>query len=88
MDHDVAADRQAQTRPAWFIGQRVAKLLVETDQETRYAAYRDLHRWAVEKGYSIPLFQGVKTVAYQQALQFTKYDNGWILPQTWSFKAA
>jgi peptide/nickel transport system substrate-binding protein len=69
------------------LGERVGKLLVETDQETRYAGYRDLHRWTVEKGYSIPLFQGVKTVAYQQALQFTKYDNGWILPQSYALKA-
>jgi len=34
----------------------------------------------------IPLFQGVKTVAYHQALQFTKYDNGWILPQMYALK--
>jgi hypothetical protein len=26
----------------------------------------------------------VKTVAYQDRLRFTKYDNGWILPQTFS----
>ena len=36
---------------------------------------------------SIPLFQGVKTVAYQSSLGFTKYDNGWILPQSYTLKA-
>jgi peptide/nickel transport system substrate-binding protein len=68
------------------LGERVGKLLVEVDQETRYAGYRELHRFAVEKGYSIPLFQGIKTVAYQQALQWQKYDNGWILPQSYALK--
>jgi hypothetical protein len=33
-----------------------------------------------------PLFQGIKTVAHQRALQWTRYDNGWILPQSYALK--
>ncbi|MBV8654097.1 MAG: ABC transporter substrate-binding protein [Alphaproteobacteria bacterium] len=69
------------------LGERIAKLLVEPDQEKRYAGWREVHAYAVEKGYSIPLLQGVKTVAYQQTLEWTKYDNGWILPQSYALKA-
>ncbi len=68
------------------LGQQVSKLLVETDQEKRAAGYRDLNVYAVEHGYSIPLFQGTKTVAHRTALQFTPYANGWILPQAFSLK--
>jgi peptide/nickel transport system substrate-binding protein len=68
------------------LGERVSKLLVETDQAKREAGYRDLHVYAVEKGYSIPLFQGIKTVAYQNKLEFTPYANGWTLPQTYALK--
>ena len=32
------------------------------------------------------IFSAFKTVAYQQALQWTKYDNGWILPQSYALK--
>jgi peptide/nickel transport system substrate-binding protein len=69
------------------MGDRIHKLLVETDQQKRYAGYRAANIYAVEKGYIIPLFQGVKTVAYRSALGFTKYDNGWILPQSYTLKA-
>jgi peptide/nickel transport system substrate-binding protein len=69
------------------LGDKVHALLVETNQQKRYAGYRDLAVYAVNKGYSIPLFQGVKTAAYQSKLAFTKYDNGWILPQAYALKA-
>ena len=64
----------------------MSKLLVETDQSKRDAGYRDLHVYAVQKGYSIPLFQGIKTVAYQKALAYKPYANGWILPQDYALK--
>jgi peptide/nickel transport system substrate-binding protein len=69
------------------LGERVSRLLIETDTQKRYAGYRDLNIYAVETGAIIPLFQAVKTVAYQDRLRFTKYDNGWILPQTFSVNA-
>ena len=69
------------------LGERVSRLLIETDMQKRHAGYRDLNIYAVETGAIIPLFQAVKTVAYQDRLRFTKYDNGWILPQTFSVNA-
>jgi peptide/nickel transport system substrate-binding protein len=68
--------------------ERVAALLVEPDQARRFAGYRDLHRHAAEKGYTIPLLQMVRTVVHQANVEFVKYDNGWVLPQTWSFRSA
>lgn len=61
----------------------IAKLLVETEDAKRFAGYRTLNQYASEKGYTIPLLQTVKTVAFNKQLGFKKYDNGWILPQTY-----
>lgn len=69
------------------MGERIGKLLAETDPQKRYAGYRDATVYAVQKGYVIPLFQSVKTVAHAASLGFTKYDNGWILPQSYTTKA-
>jgi peptide/nickel transport system substrate-binding protein len=69
------------------MAERIHKLLVETDPEKRYAGYREANVYAVQKGYVIPLFQSVKTVAYSKSLGFTKYGNGWILPQSFTLKA-
>jgi peptide/nickel transport system substrate-binding protein len=69
------------------MAERIHKLLVETDPEKRYAGYREANIYAVQKGYVIPLFQSVKTVAYSKSLGFTKYGNGWILPQSYTLKA-
>lgn len=64
-----------------------AALLREPDEAKRFAGYRDAHRTAVEKGYSIPLVQSTKTVVHQSTVDFVMYDNGWILPQAWSLNA-
>jgi hypothetical protein len=69
------------------LSERVGRLLVETDTQRRHAGYRDLNIYAIETGAIIPLLQAVKTVAYQDRLRFTKYDNGWILPQTFAVNA-
>lgn len=69
------------------MGERIGKLLVETDPAKRYAGYREANIYAVQKGYVIPLFQSIKTVAYASPLGFTKYNNGWILPQSFTLKA-
>jgi peptide/nickel transport system substrate-binding protein len=69
------------------MGERIHKMLVETDPQKRYAGYRDANIYAVQKGYVIPLFQGIKTVAYASSLGFTTYGNGWILPQSYTLKA-
>lgn len=67
---------------------KIASLLVEPNEQKRFQGYREVHRYAVEKGYSIPLLQSTKTVVHQSNVNFVKYDNGWILPQAWSFKSA
>jgi peptide/nickel transport system substrate-binding protein len=67
---------------------RIGALLTEPNEQKRYQGYRDVHRYAVEKGYTIPLLQSTRTVVHQNNVNYVKYDNGWILPQAWSFKSA
>jgi peptide/nickel transport system substrate-binding protein len=62
-------------------------LLVETDEKKRVEGYKAAHRYAAEKGYTIPLVQTVKTRVYSNNVVVVKYDNGFVLPQTYSFKA-
>jgi len=68
------------------LAEPVRALLTETNEERRMAGYRALHRLAVERGYSIPLLQGVRTVVHTQALAYAKYDTGHILPYRYSFR--
>jgi len=58
----------------------IDKLFAETDYDKRIAGYRDLNRMVVEKGYAMPLLQGVTTVAYRGDVAYTPYGNGWLLP--------
>jgi peptide/nickel transport system substrate-binding protein len=62
------------------MGEIIDKLMVETDYEKRIAGYRDLNKLAVEKGYAMPLLQGVTTVAYRNDVVYQPYGNGWLLP--------
>ena len=48
--------------------------------------YRDAHRFAAERGFTIPLMQTVKTIVHRNEVAVTKYDNGWILPHTYSLR--
>ena len=68
------------------LGARVAPLLVETNQEKRYAGYRDLHAYAVQRGYIMPLFQSIQAIANKSELVFKPYENGWIVPQAYSLR--
>jgi peptide/nickel transport system substrate-binding protein len=68
------------------IAEPIAKLFGETDYEKRIKGYRDLNVMVVEKGYAMPLLQGVSTVAYRDTVGFTAYGNGWILPATMTKK--
>ena len=69
------------------LGPKIQPLLVETNEEKRLAGYREAHKFAAERGFTIPLLQTVKTMAHRTAVQVTKYDNGWVLPQTFSFRS-
>lgn len=68
------------------VGGRVLKLFNVANYDARIAGYRDVERFAVEQGATIPLLQSVLTVVRKKNLQYTKYGNGWVLPQTlqWS----
>jgi peptide/nickel transport system substrate-binding protein len=68
------------------IGNRVLALANVADYDKRIAGYKDLERYAIENGASMPLLQSVVTVVHKKNLTFTKYGNGWLLPQTlqWS----
>lgn len=66
------------------LGERIGPLLAEMDEEKRNEGYRAVNRFAVEQGYSIAILQATKTVVHQDRVNYTKYDNGWTLPQTWS----
>ena len=68
------------------IGGRVMKLFGEVDYDKRIAAYKVLNVDAAKSGATIPLLQGVSTVAFKDGLNFVKYNNGWVLPQTFSWK--
>jgi peptide/nickel transport system substrate-binding protein len=64
------------------IGNKVLALFNVADYNKRIAGYRDLERYAVEKGASMPLLQSVVTVVRKKNLAYQRYGNGWLLPQT------
>ena len=68
------------------VGGKVLKLFNVADYNARIAGYREVERFAVEQGATIPLLQSVLTVVRKRNLGYTKYGNGWVLPQTlqWS----
>lgn len=68
------------------VGQKVLDLFGVADYDRRIAGYRELNRFAVESGATMPLLQSVLTVVRKRNLTYTKYANGWLLPQTmqWS----
>jgi dipeptide transport system substrate-binding protein len=68
------------------VGQKVLDLFNVANYQTRIAGYRELNKFAVESGATIPLLQSVQTLVRKKGLAYTKYGNGWVLPQTmvWS----
>jgi peptide/nickel transport system substrate-binding protein len=67
------------------VGAKVLELFNIADYDKRIAGYRELNRFAVEEGATIPLLQSVLTLVRKKDLAYTKYANGWILPQTLSW---
>jgi peptide/nickel transport system substrate-binding protein len=61
------------------VGDKILELLKIADYGKRIAGYRDLNRFAVEKGATIPLLQSVQTMVRKKQLHYVKYQNGWIL---------
>ena len=68
------------------LGNRDLALFNVADYDKRIAGYKQLERDAVEAGASMPLLQSVLTLVRKKNLSYTKYANGWLLPQTlqWS----
>jgi peptide/nickel transport system substrate-binding protein len=68
------------------VGEKLLKLFDEANYDKRIAGYRELNRFAVEVGATIPLLQSVLTLVRKKNLAYTKYANGWILAQSmhWS----
>lgn len=68
------------------VGQKVLELFNVVNYQTRIGGYRDLNKVAVEAGATMPLLQSVQTLVRKKGLAYTKYGNGWVLPQTmaWS----
>ena len=67
-------------------GKRVLALESVTDYAKRVQGYRDLEKYAVEHGATMPLLQSVQTLVRKSNLQYQKYRNGLVLPQSMSWK--
>ena len=67
------------------VGQKVLDLFNVANYDQRIAGYRALNRFAVEGGATMPLLQSVLTMVRKKDLAYTKYANGWVLPQTMSW---
>jgi peptide/nickel transport system substrate-binding protein len=68
------------------VGQKVLDLFNVANYQARIAGYKELNKLAVESGATIPLLQSVQTLVRKKNLAYTKYGNGWVLPQSmaWS----
>ena len=68
------------------VGGRVMKLFGVVDYEKRIAGYREVAVYAARQGAVMPLLQSVTTWVHKAGLQVVQYNNGWVLPHTWSWK--
>jgi peptide/nickel transport system substrate-binding protein len=68
------------------VGQKVLDLFNVANYAKRVEGYKELNKLAVESGATMPLLQSVQTLVRKNNLHYTKYGNGWVLPQTmaWS----
>ena len=64
------------------VGSKVLELFGIADYETRVAGYKDLNKYAVERGATIPLLQSVQTLVRRKTLAYEKFGNGWVLAST------
>jgi peptide/nickel transport system substrate-binding protein len=68
------------------VGDKVRALFNVADYQKRIGGYRELNRFAVEAGATIPLLQSVQTLARKKNLAYTRYANGWILASTMAWQ--
>jgi peptide/nickel transport system substrate-binding protein len=64
------------------VGSKVIELFGIADYETRVAGYKELNKYAVERGATIPLLQSVQTLVRRKTLSYEKFGNGWVLANT------
>lgn len=63
---------------------RLYPLLHEVDDKKRIKGFQAFDMWAVEQGYSIPMFLGLSTVVAKKSLHFVPYRTGILNPYSWS----
>jgi peptide/nickel transport system substrate-binding protein len=61
------------------VGDKVMALFDVPDYAKRIEGYREVERFAVEKGANIPLLQSVQSLVHKKSLNYVKYGNGWVL---------
>jgi peptide/nickel transport system substrate-binding protein len=64
------------------VGAKVLDLFNITDYQTRIDGYKDINKYAVEHGATIPLLQSVQTLVRKKSLSYQKFENGWVLANT------
>jgi peptide/nickel transport system substrate-binding protein len=64
------------------VGAKVLDLFGIADYKTRVDGYKDLNKFAVDHGATIPLLQSVQTLVRKKTLQYGKFENGWVLANT------
>jgi peptide/nickel transport system substrate-binding protein len=64
------------------VGEKVLELFNIADYDKRIAGWKELNRFAVAYGATIPLLQSVQTLVRKKSLKYTKYGNGWVLGDT------
>ena len=64
------------------VGEKVLKLFGVADYKTRIDGYKELNKFVVEFGATIPLLQSVQTLVRKKTLTYEKFGNGWVLANT------
>ncbi len=67
------------------VGDKIAPLFGVTDYQARIQGYKDVVKFAVDYGATIPLLQSVQTVVRRKKLNYEKFGNGWVLANTMSW---
>ncbi|WP_339719706.1 ABC transporter substrate-binding protein [uncultured Paraglaciecola sp.] len=63
--------------------QRLTPLMTENNYQKRIQHYKEFNHWVVEQGFSIPLLEGINSVAHKKQLPYQAFKNGWLVPNTW-----
>lgn len=67
------------------VGERVHRLVAETDDAARMAGYQQLNKDSAQHAWAPPLFQAVFTMVHKKALRTVAYQGGYIMPADYSW---